>query len=252
MSSSGGSSSGDFGFNPMEQHRGARFARVSTGVKGLDALIGGGIPENDLVLVSGICGAGKTILGLQFLFSSKEPGIYVSFEEELEQIKSTASKFGWNPDDKRVRFLKYDPFKIDDIFEIIESNIRAVKARRVVIDSISALGVYVKDAPELRRMILQTSSMLRKNSCTSILISEILPSKGSAFSRFGVEEFVSDGVIVLRNNLISDEYRRGISVIKMRATDHSKKIHPYKITPSGFVVYPNDSFVSRITNETDL
>ena len=119
-----------------------------------------------------------------------------------------------------------------------------MKAQRIVIDSISSLGIYVRDPPELRRMILQVSNMLRKNNCTSILISEILTGKDS-LSRFGVEEFVTDGVILLHNVLIAGEYRRGISIWKMRATDHSKKIHPYKITNRGMIVYPSDTFTFR-------
>jgi len=223
--------------------------RIKSGIRGLDSLISGGIPEKDLVLLSGVSGAGKTIFGLQYLLSSEEPAIFVSFEEEIEQIKSSARELGLDVDKKektnKFRFLKYDPFKIEDIFEIIESNIREIGAKRIVIDSISALGIYVKDKPELRRMILQTSSMLRRNSCTSILISEILSSQSGSISRFGVEEFVTDGVIVLHNVLVSGEYRRGISIWKMRATDHSKKIHPYKITSHGFVAYPHDTFSFR-------
>lgn len=225
--------------------------RIQSGIPGLDRLVQGGIPEKDLILLSGTCGSGKTIFGLQFLASSSDKSIYVSFEEPIPQIKATAASFGWDTEkmesEGRLKFLKYDPFKLEDIFEIIQSNIREINATRVVIDSISALGVYVKDAGELRRMILQVSSMLRKNSCTSIMISEVLVNKNS-LSRFGVEEFVSDGVIVLHNKLIAGEYRRGISIWKMRATDHSRKIHPYKITGKGITVYPEDTIA--ITKKT--
>ncbi len=226
--------------------------RIQSGIKGFDTLVKGGIPEKNLILLSGNSGAGKTIFGLHFLHhaAEKEPGIYVSFEEDIEQIKSAAMALGMDfgklEKRQKVVFLKYDPFKIEDIFEIIESNIREVKAKRVVIDSISALGIYVKDAPELRRMILQISNMLRKNNCTSLLISEIQPGKKDSISRFGVEEFVTDGVVVLHNVLVSDEYRRGISVWKMRSTDHSRKIHPYKITNCGFTVFPHDTFTFRV------
>ncbi len=220
--------------------------RVKTGIAGFDELVAGGIPEGDLILLSGPCGAGKTILGLQFAYShaEREPSIYVSFEEELDQIRSSASQFSRSIEKlekgEKLRFLKYDPFRIEDIFEIIESNIRDMHVKRVVIDSVSALGIYVKDPTELRRMILQLSVMLRKNKCTSILISEVLPNE-HILSRFGVEEFVSDGVVLLHNILVGGEYRRGVSVWKMRGTDHSKKIHPYRITPQGFVVYPSDT-----------
>ncbi|MBI4162431.1 MAG: AAA family ATPase [Candidatus Aenigmarchaeota archaeon] len=218
--------------------------RKKTCIPGVDQLIEGGIPDGDLVLLSGTCGAGKTIFGLQFLCMSDEPGIYVSFEEDIEKLKDTAAMLGWDADklerDKGLSFLKYDPFKIEDVFDIVESNIREIKAKRVVIDSISALGIYEKDPAELRRMILQISSMLRKNSCTSIMISETMPGT-LKLSRFGVEEFVSDGVILLHNFSIGGEYRRALSIWKMRSTEHSKKIHPYKITHKGFIVYPEDT-----------
>ncbi|MBI4896343.1 MAG: AAA family ATPase [Candidatus Aenigmarchaeota archaeon] len=223
--------------------------RIQVGIEGLDALIGGGIPEHDLILLSGRSGAGKTIFGLHFLlrYAEQEPGIFVSFEEELAQIRETAKSLGWDIErlerEQKIRLLKYDPFRIQDIFDIIANNIQEIGAKRIVIDSISSLGIYVKDPPELRRMILEISSMLRKYNTTGILISEIVAGKTS-LSRFGVEEFVVDGVILLHTPLIMDEYRRGIGIVKMRGTAHTTKIHPYKISEKGFVVYPNDIFTS--------
>jgi len=222
--------------------------KVKTGIPGLDEIIGGGIPENDLVLLSGVCGAGKTIFSLQFLCSEgKDTGIYVSFEDEIQQLKSTAGMFKLDVEklekSRKLKLLKYDPFKLEDIIEMIENNIRTMKAKRVVIDSISALGLFVKDAADLRRMILQMITMLRKNNCTSILVSEILSGRDS-LSRFHVEEFVSDGVILLRNIFIADEYRRGITIWKMR-TNHSRKVHPYRITNRGIVVYPKDALTIK-------
>jgi len=220
--------------------------RLKSGIPGFDNLVGGGIPENDLVLLSGTCGAGKTIFGLQFVCASPtdESGLYISFEEETEKLRETARTFGWKIEDLlrsgKVRMLKYDPFKFEDIFDIIESNIHEAKTTRVVIDSVSSLGLYVKDVPELRHMILTISTMLRKNACTSLLISETLPD-AKALSRFGVEEFVTDGVIRLEQFLVSGNYRSGLSVWKMRSTDHSKKVHPYKISPKGFVVFDKDT-----------
>ncbi len=211
--------------------------KISSGIPGLDEALGGGIPVGSTILLSGTCGTGKSTLGLQFLL--QEPGIYVSFEEELDSIREYMAHLGW--DFKRLensgslRLLQYDPFRLEDILEVIQNNIREMKAKRVVFDSISALGVYMKDVAELRRMILQTGRIMRKNRCTTMLISEILPNT-RALSRFGIEEFVSDGVVLLDNVAVGDEFKRLLTVWKMRGMNHSKKLHPYSITGKGITV----------------
>lgn len=213
--------------------------RISSGIKGLDDLIGGGIPEKDLVLLSGVSGAGKTVFGLQFLMSAAktEPGIFVSFEQDISQLRIISEHFGWPVEklekENKFRLLRYDPFRLEDILEVIENNIREINAKRIVIDSISSLGIYINDAGELRRMILLISNLMRKNSCTSLLISEVT---GDGLSRFGVEEYLTDGVINLSNKFVDGEYRRALTVWKMRLTNHSRKVHSYEITDSGISV----------------
>lgn len=213
--------------------------RVSSGIKGLDRLLAGGIPERDIILLSGECGSGKSIFGMQFLLAAKEPGIYVSFEDEVDRITDTASVFGWDlkalQKANKLRVLRYDPFRLEDIIEIVESHIKEIGARRIVLDSVSALGMYMKDVSDLRRMILQIESVLRKNNCTSLLISEIIPGE-SGISRFGVEEFVTDGVIVMRRYPVGGEMKRGLIIYKMRATGHSTAVHGYEISGKGIEV----------------
>ena len=222
--------------------------RIQSGIQGLDKIIGGGIPEKDIILLSGECGVGKSIFGMQFLTGSKDPGIYVSFEDEVERIADTAAGFGWDVKAmhkaNKLRVLRYDPFKLEDIIEVVESYIREIKAKRVVLDSISALGMYLTDVPELRRMMLQMESILRKNNCTAVLVSEIIPGQGG-ISRFGVEEFVTDGVIVLKKYMAAGEYKRGLTVMKMRGTEHSNAIHSYDITKSGITVGAKMKFSNK-------
>jgi len=222
--------------------------RISSGVKGFDGLVNNGIPKGDTILLSGPAGSGKKIFGLQFLCfaAEKEHGLYISFEDEINEIKKVASDLKMDTKklekENKLRFLRYDPYQLEDLLEVIENQIREVSAERIVIDSVSILGIFIKDAADLRRQLMQMNRVLKKNECTAIILSE---TEGTGISRFGIEEFVSDGVILLHNTLVNDEYRRGISVIKMRFTDHSKHIHPYKISSQGFIVFPNDKFSLR-------
>jgi KaiC/GvpD/RAD55 family RecA-like ATPase len=221
--------------------------KIKTGIPGFDDIVDGGLPKNALVLLTGTAGCGKTIFSSQFLHTGlkeyDQNAVYVSFEEPLESIKNNCLSFGWDfqpfEDKNKAVFVRYDPFHVEDIYELIETNVKKLNAQRVVIDSISALGLYVRDAPEIRRMIFNISFLLRKLNCTTILISEILPLQES-LSRFGVEEFVTDGVIVLSYNRVGSQYSRAITVWKMRNSMHSNKIHPYRITDTGFTVFPKE------------
>jgi KaiC/GvpD/RAD55 family RecA-like ATPase len=225
--------------------------RVNTGVPGLDEIMNGGIPQGQTVLVSGTAGTGKTILSCQYLYMGvskyKEPSVYLSFEESPESIKKNALNFGMDfaPLEKSgtFSFVKYDPYHVDDISTHLESRIREVGAKRVVIDSISALSFYMREGENFRRMLFTLSSILNKLGCTSFLVSEVLP-ETSALSRSGVSEFVSDTAIVLYYRRVDSAFSRAIQVWKMRGSSHSERLHPYKITKTGIVVYPKeDAFI---------
>lgn len=221
--------------------------RVKTGIPGLDELISGGLKPASLTLLTGTTGTGKTIACSQFIYEGaktfNEPGVYVSFEEPPENIKNDSLNFGWDfaslEKQKKVLFVRYDPFHVEDILELIESNIKKIDAKRVVIDSVSSLGLYLRDAAEVRRNIFNMTLLLRKLGVTSVLASEILPAQKS-LSRFGVEEFVTDGVIVLYYLKTDSQYSRSLTIWKMRGSEHSLKLHPYQITKKGIIVYPKE------------
>jgi KaiC/GvpD/RAD55 family RecA-like ATPase len=226
--------------------------RTKTGVPGLDEITGGGLIAKNLVLLTGTAGTGKTTISTQFLYEGAkkygENGVYVTFEEPIESIKSSSSNHGMDftklEEEGKIIFVKYDPFHIEDIYELIETNIKKIDAKRVVIDSISALGLYVKETSEIRRMIFNISFLLRRLNCSSILISEIPPNQ-SSLSRFGVEEFVTDNVIVLYYSRTGSQFARAITVWKMRGSAHSSKLHPYKITEKGVVIYPKEDAIVK-------
>jgi len=221
--------------------------RMDIGIPGFNELINGGLIPKTLTLLTGTTGTGKTIMSSQFIYAGlkdyDQKGVYITFEEPPEDIKSNALEIGMDFEQfekkNKIVFVKYDPFHVEDIYELIETNIKKLNAERVVIDSVSALGLYVKDVPEIRRMIFNISFMLRKLGCTSLLISEILP-QHEALSRFGVEEFVTDNVFVLYYTRTGSQFSRSLTVWKMRASSHSTKIHPYRITDTGVIVYSKE------------
>ncbi|MDI6721102.1 MAG: ATPase domain-containing protein, partial [Candidatus Aenigmarchaeota archaeon] len=132
--------------------------RISSSIPGLDRLIGGGFPVNDVILLSGGCGTGKTVFGLQFVCFSGERGIYISFEDEPDEIRSIADSFKWDIDKleekNKLRIVKFDPYQLEDAMDLAKNNIKEMDASCVVIDSVSSLGTYIKDTAELRRNIL--------------------------------------------------------------------------------------------------
>ncbi len=221
--------------------------RVKTCIQGLDELMGGGIPKTQLALLTGTSGTGKTMFCTQFMYNGvkkfNENGVYLSLEEPIDSIKENARTLGWDFDSlektKKFAFIRYDPFHIEEVFSMLESTVRQIKAVRVVVDSVSAIGLHIKDKTELRRMIFNLSLILRKLGCTALITSEIVPgSKG--ISRYGVEEFVSDTVIVLYYERLQSTFSRALQVWKVRGSAHSEKLHPYKIDNDGITVYPKE------------
>jgi len=226
--------------------------RIKTGIAGLDEIMHGGIPDNQILLLSGTSGTGKTTLCMQYCHEGatkyKENAVFLSLEEPTEMIKRNARSFGWDFDklekQGKIAFIKYDPYRVEDIFDILDSKIREMKAKRVVVDSLSALGIHVRDSAELRSMIFELSSILRKLDCTAILVSEIVPG-ARGISRFGVEEFVVDGVLVLYYERLQATFVRAIQVWKLQGSTHSEKLHPYLITPSGIEISSNEEAIAK-------
>ena len=221
--------------------------KISTGIPGLDSIMGGGMPKSQLSLITGTSGTGKTTFCCQFIHEGikrfNDRGVYLSFEEPPQSIKENVKEFGWDFDSLeksgKFAFIRYDPYHIEEVFDILESTIRQVKATRVVVDSVSALGLHIKDDAELRKMIFDLSVILRKLGCTSILVSEIVPgTKG--ISRYGVEEFVTDNVVVLYYERLHSTFSRAIQVWKVRGSAHSEKLHPYRINKKGIEVFHNE------------
>jgi circadian clock protein KaiC len=220
--------------------------QVPTGIKGLDTLLRGGLPKGSTTLVSGTPGTGKTILSVQFLVNgylqAKEKGFYISLEEDVDRMEKYMSKaFGWPIRELRKRgnliMIRSDVYDFEKFKDLIETTIEKNRIERVVIDPITVISLFFEKPLEIRRSLLELDRMLKKLNCTSLLTCEI-PEGTNAISSFGIEEFTSDGIIILTYKIGAP---RGIVIRKMRLVDHDKEIHPFEIKEGkGIIVYPTE------------
>lgn len=227
--------------------------RIKTGIKGMDELIQGGIPDSATVLVAGGTGTGKTIFGLTYLYSGAknhdEPGLFITLEGNLKNVIWNMETFGWDikplQDANKFKIYKMNLHtqenvqrQIEEELKIIAKLVKDMKCKRLVVDSTTALGVWIPDQGKMRHMLYSFADSLKDLGCTTMLISE---TKGGRtdFSAFGVEEFVADGVI----GLYFVPPNRSVFVRKMRGTNHSKSVHPFSISDSGIEVKARDELM---------
>lgn len=216
--------------------------RVSSGIPGLDELIGGGFEEGSINLISGKTGTGKSIFSAQFIHNgavkSNERGLYLTTGETIKNIKRQSKHFGWDFDalEKKgmVKLMEIEPFDIETLMDRITEHVEAAKAKRVVIDSVSMFELYMHEPFKIRKSLYKVLQRLRDMNKTVLVVAEVLEdSKG--LSRSGVIEFMVDSVILLQYLGVA-KHKRSLTVRKMRMTDHSTDIHPFEITPKGIVI----------------
>jgi circadian clock protein KaiC len=216
--------------------------RVKTGIPGFDALVDGGIPERNLVILSGDPGSGKTVMSMQFLYYGakefNEPGIFILLEESREEIIKIASIFGWNFEEliekKLLELISVELYDFDQLKNVIEDSISKFKAKRIVIDPGVIFRLYFIHELEARKQILGLGKLLKKSGCTAIITNE---SMSSETALFGLEEYVADGVILLFHKKEKEKFIRSIAILKMRGTRISEKMHPVSISKKGIEVH---------------
>ncbi|MBI5061058.1 MAG: ATPase [Candidatus Aenigmarchaeota archaeon] len=223
--------------------------RVPTGVPGFDKLIEGGIPEKSVILLTGPCGSGKSIFSMRFLVEGGlrgEPGVYVSLKESVEESMNQMRFFGWPidrlVDEGNIAIVQPELYNFDALLTAIEDAIERIGAKRLVVDTVSIIGMYFEAPFKIRKALLDLGYLLKKLGCTTIAVSEVGESQRD-LSPYGVEEFVADGVIILYVMKVNQGSRflRAIALRKMRSTNHSIDIHQLEITrPGGIVVYPSE------------
>lgn len=236
-----------------------KLPKVTSGIEGLDILLSGGFPREKTILLAGPAGAGKSTFGLQFLYAGivqeDEPGIYVSFDETLKNVRADAASYGWDLKTLEEQNLlamvdgfsgragvataeKYTTkLEVDDLLNLLINLIDSVGAERVVIDSITALALSLDDELTIRKEILKLSAVMSSLTCTTLMISEM--QDDAEISRFRVEEFMAQGVVTLKYEF-GNKGIRTIQVRKMRGVNHSMKERPFKMTDRGIEVYHDE------------
>ncbi|MBN2102161.1 MAG: ATPase [Candidatus Aenigmarchaeota archaeon] len=217
--------------------------RVTTGIKGLDPLMEGGFIKGASILVTGGAGTGKTIFGLQFLWDGLkkgEPGVYITLEEDVEDIREDARRFGWDFSEYEkknlFRIVYYDPLQVNEMGINIVDDIDKIDAQRVVVDSVSIVGMMLPNEMQVRKKLISLINSVKRTGATSVLISEVLDSEEKGLSRFGVEEFVVDGVISMYYFGIGEGVSRSMMIRKMRRTNQGTNVYPIMITEKGMEV----------------
>ncbi|MFH1225152.1 MAG: ATPase domain-containing protein [Candidatus Diapherotrites archaeon] len=223
----------------------------------------GGLKRGDTILLSGGCGTGKTTFAMQSLYNAALHGehcVYITLEESAEKMKENLlQNFGWDlyrmEDEGKLLILKQDPLTIaraveamltkergglyidvDDIELPFKLNL-PFRPDRVVVDSLSALSIaFMENEQAYRQYLRHLFETLEKYNSVNIVLGETEQEPG-VYSRSGIEEFLADGVIVLYNIRIHNMRERGLEILKLRSSNHDKKIVPYKITGRGIEVY---------------
>jgi KaiC/GvpD/RAD55 family RecA-like ATPase len=238
--------------------------KIPTGIPGFDELCYGGLIRDRSYLVSGPSGSGKTIFAVQYLINGiemfNEPGIMVVTEERPQHVREHFTTFGWDlekyedenmlaildatstkiglPSDEK--YIDVRPFDTRSLIDQIINIQDEIGARRAVLDSTTSIGFAVNDIPKFRVELLKISTTMEILGLTSLFTCEVLSTTGDQISRFGVENFIVEGNIVLYYTKSENVRLRGIEIFKMRGSNHSKKIHPFEITERGIVVHPEE------------
>lgn len=224
--------------------------RLSTGVKGLDEMLKGGIPKKAMIELAGTPGTGKTTLAMDFIIEgikNNEKGLYYSFEQQREEIISSLKPFGReieDYEDKGLFELIYtEPPEETNVTNSlamlgIEKKIKETGAKRLVFDSLNVLLLHSSSLLKSRHYLKKFLMFLKEQDVTAIFLLELGQSISDKFT-FNAMDFLFDGVIVLDNANINGILKGMVVIPKMRYTQHDKTIRPLIFSKEGIKIDPS-------------
>jgi len=224
-----------------------------TGIQGLDEITGGGLPRGRPTLVCGGPGCGKTILSMEFLMNGArlfgEPGVFMSFEETVEDLTLNFASLGFDPRALSARrklsldYVQVEPneiqetggYDLDGLFIRLGYAIDSIGAKRVVLDTIETLFSGLSQTRLLRAELRRLFTWLKNKGVTAIVTGE----RGDGgMTRHGLEEYITDCVILLDHRVIEQNATRRLRVVKYRGSTHGANESPFFIDESGISVLP--------------
>ena len=234
---------------PVQQNQ---LRKCPTGIKGFDEITKGGLPKNRTTLVSGGAGAGKTLLGLDFLIKGateyNEPGIFMSFEETDEELYNDVASLNLDlqglvsRNKIHIEHVVLDrkdvgekDFNLEGLLVRLEHAIDSIGAKRVVLDSIESPFSGITDKGILRLEIKRLFRWLKTKQVTAIVTGE---PGASGYTRHGLEEFISDCIVLLDNRVTQEIAVRRIRIVKYRGSNHGTNEYPFVIDDEGLSVIP--------------
>ena len=227
--------------------------KSATGIAGLDQILNGGVPKGRVTLVTGNSGTGKTLLGLEFLVNGirqyDENALLVTFEESATKVTANVGSLGFDlnklQDDGKLTIMafKVDPVLKEDggyfdfapLLVLLEEAIARTGTKRVVLDTIELLFGTFSDESVMRIEIVRLMRWLEDRHVTAIITGE---SGKDSLTRYGIEEYVSDCVIVLDHRVHDEVSTRRLRILKYRGSVHGTNEYPFLIGKDGFIVLP--------------
>jgi circadian clock protein KaiC len=228
--------------------------KTATGIAGLDEITDGGIPKGRPTLICGQAGCGKTLMSLEFIVRGavefNEPGVFMAFEEKASELTMNVASLGFDLDklqaDKKLKidYVHIDRTEIEEtgeynlegIFIRLGHAIDTIKAKRVVLDTIENLFAGLTNQAILRAELRRLFQWLKDKGVTAIITGE--RGDGKSLTRQGLEEYVSDCVILLDHRVINQISTRRLRIIKYRGSVHGTNEYPFLIDEDGISVLP--------------
>jgi circadian clock protein KaiC len=249
---------------------GRAIAKCPTGIQGLDEITHGGLPQGRPTLICGGAGSGKTLLAASFLVNGAEqfgePGVFMTFEENGEEIASDVASLGFDLPglvDAGKLFIDYvrierseieetGEYDLEGLFVRLDHAIRSTGARRIVLDTIESLFAGLNNVSILRAELRRLFRWLKDKGITAVITAE----RGEGtLTRQGLEEYVSDAVILLDHRVTEQVSTRRLRVVKYRGSHHGTNEYPFLIDRHGLSVLPvtslgltHDASVERLSS----